>query len=169
MTNHMISTIVRVLLLKNFYRSISIVFILIFVHVTPLSAQTINKDENQRIADIISYGTVFTNLTLDTIDSIRSQNTKQELVQQGLRLGATIATTEILKRLISKERPDQSDLKSFPSMHTSIAATSQGWNYQVGITITGITGGGRILANKHDIIDVLVGFGIGSLFQLAID
>ena len=51
---------------------------------------------------------------------------------QGLKQGAlagitTLGATYILKYAVKKERPDKSDMHSFPSMHTSVSFTAAGF------------------------------------------
>ena len=51
---------------------------------------------------------------------------------QGLKQGAlagitTLGATYILKYAVKKERPDRSDMHSFPSMHTSVSFTAAGF------------------------------------------
>lgn len=76
-----------------------------------------------------------------------------------------------LKAVIDKERPDKSNLHSFPSAHTSItfqgAAFMQkryGWKYGIpAYAVAVYTGFSRVHADKHFVEDVFVGAAIGVL------
>lgn len=118
-------------------------------------------ESKRQIAETASNITVYTQLGLDTAHSWRSQDKSKAFSCQAIRLGIALSTTEILKRVIHKERPDGSDFKSFPSMHTAVAMASAGWDFRIGVPIAIGTGIFRMGANKHDIYDVLGGAGIG--------
>jgi membrane-associated phospholipid phosphatase len=94
-------------------------------------------------------------------------------------LAATAATTETLKRLTNRTRPDGSDQESFPSGHSSIAAASAslaakntenlnvpGWGknfLKAGFfTLSVATGWARVEAEKHYPSDVLFGMALGN-------
>ena len=83
-----------------------------------------------------------------------------------------VSVTEVLKRTVKEERPDQSDDLSFPSGHTSIAFTNAAllyyeykdsnlWYASSGFLFATATGVLRIANNKHYTSDVLAGAGIG--------
>ena len=83
-----------------------------------------------------------------------------------------VSVTEVLKRTVKEERPDQSDDLSFPSGHTSIAFTNAAllyyeykdsniWYASSGFLFATATGILRIANNKHYTSDVLAGAGIG--------
>lgn len=89
--------------------------------------------------------------------------------QAAFSLGATYAVTTGLKAVISEERPDESNDKSFPSGHTSssfaAAATlhkRHGW--EVGVPahlVAAFVGVARVKADKHFVHDVIAGAVIG--------
>lgn len=91
---------------------------------------------------------------------------------KGLLLsGATsISATYILKYGIKKQRPDNSDLHSFPSNHSAIAfqgasfiALRYGWKYSIpAYLISGYVTWGRVYSKRHDVLDVLSGAVIGA-------
>ncbi len=95
---------------------------------------------------------------------------KGELQAIGSIGAATLVTTG-LKETISKERPDGSDNRSFPSGHTSssfaAAATLHnryGWKTGLpAFALASFVGASRIEAEKHDVVDVLAGAALGSL------
>ncbi len=93
---------------------------------------------------------------------------------EGLKQGAltgvtTLGVTYALKYLIKKERPDQSDNHSFPSMHTSVsfagAAFIQrryGWKWGIpAYALSAYVGWSRVYGKKHDWWDVVAGAAIG--------
>ena len=84
------------------------------------------------------------------------------------------AVTIRLKRLTQVERPDGSDLHSFPSAHTSVALASATflhkeygarslWYSVVGYSVAALTGGLRMAKDNHWLSDVLAGAGVGIL------
>jgi len=94
-------------------------------------------------------------------------------------MGLTMATTGILKSGTGVERPDGSDLRSFPSNHAAIAFVSAAflheefrdrsiWYGIAGYSIATFTGVLRMLNNKHWMSDVLVGAGLGILWTKAL-
>lgn len=120
----------------------------------------------QGTANWISNATVYSNITLDTIDSFNKDDKKKAFFCQAARLAVNNAANQAAKRFIHKDRPDHSDNKSFYSSHTSNAFVSSGWRWEFGIPIAITTGGLRIAAKKHDIIDVSVGALSGYLSTL---
>ena len=84
------------------------------------------------------------------------------------------AVTTVLKAAISKERPDGTNMHSFPSGHSSITFQSAsflqkryGWKYGIpAYILASYTGFSRVYADKHDVYDVLAGavVGIGSTY-----
>ncbi len=83
-----------------------------------------------------------------------------------------VSVTEILKRSVKEERPDQSDDLSFPSGHTTVAFTNAAllyyeykdsnlWYASSGFLFATATGILRIANNRHYTSDVLAGAGIG--------
>jgi membrane-associated phospholipid phosphatase len=115
-------------------------------------------------ANALSWVTVSAAVGLDTIESLRADDKWHQLGCQGLRAGAVIGSTELVKHYVHKTRPDGSDDRSFWSGHAANAAAASGWNYRVGITLAVSTGYLRMAANKHDFIDV----GVGSIVGFAV-
>lgn len=85
-----------------------------------------------------------------------------------------VITTEALKLVIQKERPNGFDNKSFPSGHTSITFQSAafvqkryGWKYGAPVyLLAAYTGYSRVKSKNHFFVDVLAGaaLGIGSSY-----
>lgn len=121
----------------------------------------------QKLPNAISYGTVIGNLTIDTIQSYKSDERADAFKKQAIRTGIVLGSSEILKRLVKKERPDHSDNKSFPSMHSALSCVSvntrsgKGFSFEFPIAFG--TMAGRKLAKKHDWIDTSTGCLIGIL------
>lgn len=86
-------------------------------------------------------------------------------------IGAASLVTTGFKETISKERPDGSDNRSFPSGHTSVsfaaaATLTNRYGWKVGLpahALAAFVGASRIEAEKHDVVDVLAGAAVGSL------
>ncbi|HET7292118.1 MAG TPA: phosphatase PAP2 family protein [Vicinamibacteria bacterium] len=85
---------------------------------------------------------------------------------------ATIVTglyTEIFKRAASRERPDGSDTRSFPSGHTSnafawAALAQHHYGTRIGVpayAVAGLVGLSRIERDKHHLSDVVGGAALG--------
>lgn len=94
---------------------------------------------------------------------------------EGLKQGAlsgvtTVGLTYALKYIVKKERPDRSDMHSFPSMHTSVsfagAAFIQrryGWKWGIpAYVVSTYVGWSRVYGKKHDWWDVAAGAVIGA-------
>lgn len=81
------------------------------------------------------------------------------------------AVTAALKFSVREERPNGSDRRSFPSGHTSLAATGAefirkeyGWGWGVpAYLLTGFVGWSRVQADQHYTHDVLAGAAVGIL------
>ncbi len=133
-----------------------------------LFPKSVYADDLTKAADIISYGTVATQIAIDTVHSLRSSDKKLEIKQQVLRTGLTILSSEIVKRLVHEERPDKSDNKSFWSEHSALGASSlvtdnvSDWEFKVGVTMYFGTPVGRVVAKKHHWWDTVVGLAVGS-------
>ena len=97
---------------------------------------------------------------------------KQQTINIAIANVMAVSVTEILKRSVKEERPDQSDDLSFPSGHTSVAFTNAAllyyeykdsnlWYAGSGFLFATATGILRIANNRHYTSDVLAGAGIG--------
>lgn len=93
---------------------------------------------------------------------------------QGLKQGVfagitTLGVTYALKYAVKKERPDRSDMHSFPSMHTSVSFTAAsfiqrryGWKWGIpAYAVSTYVGWSRVYGKKHDWWDVAAGAAIG--------
>ncbi len=93
-----------------------------------------------------------------------------EGLKQGAFSGAfTVGVSYGLKYLVDKERPDQSNDRSFPSLHTSVSFTGAsflqrryGWKWGVpAYAVASYVGWSRVYGKKHDWWDVAAGAAIG--------
>lgn len=85
-------------------------------------------------------------------------------------LGATVASTAILKNQVAETRPDHSDNKSFPSGHTAVAfAAARYLDKRHGTEFNpcllygaaGLTALARVQADKHHWKDTIAGGALG--------
>lgn len=92
----------------------------------------------------------------------------------GLKQGAlagvsSVGLTLILKEVIDKERPDKSNQKSFPSMHSAVSFTGAafiqkryGWKWGIpAYAAASFVGWSRVYGKKHDWWDVAAGATMG--------
>ena len=91
-------------------------------------------------------------------------------LQAGLSIAAAQGLTQLLKRVVNKERPDASNNRSFPSGHTATAFAAASSIMErrgpdEGLPAMGFAsfvGTARVKARKHDWADVAAGAAIGS-------
>lgn len=98
---------------------------------------------------------------------------------EGLKQGAfsgvlTLGVSCGLKYLVDKERPDRSNDRSFPSLHTGVSFTGAaflqrryGWKWGApAYALASYVGWSRVYSKKHDWWDVTAGvaMGIGSAY-----
>jgi membrane-associated phospholipid phosphatase len=122
----------------------------------------------RRAAEITSWVTVGVALTLDTIASIKSDRPARALGLEAIRLTSVYGVTATVKHFVHRDRPcapacgiDAPDT-SFFSMHTAFpASTIGGPRLSFSVTLTGLTGAGRVLADRHYLTDVVVGGLVG--------
>jgi membrane-associated phospholipid phosphatase len=117
--------------------------------------------DHERVAGWISDAAVSVQLAASLREAWRREDRRQALGCWALEHGLGLGLNELLKRAIDRTRPDASDRKSFPSMHTMFATLDgrRGWRY--GLTVT--VGYGRQAAGKHYATDVGAGILLGAL------
>lgn len=128
-------------------------------------AYALSNKQWANISDVGAYSLLGTSLLWPVIDS-----DWRGLRDAGLSLGTSTAITQFGKAVIHKQRPDNSDDKSFPSGHSSMAfaaATTlylrNGWEFGVpAYAIATLTAGARVGAKKHFWIDVIAGAAVGT-------
>lgn len=114
----------------------------------------------QTAADVSSWALVGANITGAVVQAFRAEDRGQAFKCLALLEGVSLGGAEGLKRAFPRERPDSSDRKSFPSMHSWLAGSNAGWNVRIGWSMAVGAGVGRGLANKHHLSDI--GFGLGA-------
>jgi len=140
-------------------------FILVFLFLlSSLNTQAQDKTAIEKGGDVLLFALPMSAIAA-TIIKKDPKGTKQ------FALGFLVngVTTEGLKFLVKKERPDGSNFKSFPSGHTSITFQSAafiqkryGWRYGIpAYVLASYTGLSRIESKNHYFIDVLAGAAIG--------
>jgi hypothetical protein len=119
--------------------------------------------DERKVADIISYGTVATQITFNTVYNWKQTDRKNALVKEVVTDLFIIASSETIKVFVHESRPDKSDNKSFWSEHSALAAGNMRYNYGIGFSLTLGTMSGRVIAKKHHWWDTVVGAGVGML------
>lgn len=144
-----------------------LVVMMLLISTPVLAAEPVPAWSSHRnVADWISTGLVGVQLGADTIKSLKYRdNRRGALLNELCRVGTAVGLAELGKRAVNRERPDGSDSKSWPSMHTAILDSARGWNFGLGWSFT--LGGGylRSAANKHYPSDVASGVGVGEVSQ----
>lgn len=132
----------------------------------------VGSDKRVHLDDYLIYAPVISHGIL-SIAGVQSQNTfSDQLGLYGLSTVLNAVMVYPVKRLTLRERPDQSDLHSFPSGHTSNAFVGAEFFWQehknkspvlacLGYVTASVTGYLRIHNNKHWLSDVLAGAGTG--------
>lgn len=108
----------------------------------------------------ISDALVGANLVLDGWTSFRDEDGSEKWAYL-CRVGLVAGTTEVLKRLIGRERPNGRDAYSSPSAHTAFATTSAGWRSTWGASFAFTVAWGRMAGGWHYATDTAFGAGIG--------
>ena len=91
------------------------------------------------------------------------------LLQLAESEATSVAAAYLLKHTIRKERPDGSDMHSFPSNHAGVAFSGAtflqrryGWKLGVpAYAVSTYVAWGRVYSKRHDVWDVLAGAAIG--------
>lgn len=141
-----------------------------FLVIVLLSASEANAQSNyQKVNDVISYGTLFTGITFDTIESFKCANKSKCLIRQGIKDGSVILTSELIKHYYPVNRPCfpncgiDNPMADVPSEHTALGFASINSNqFVVTMSLAVGTGIARHESNKHDWRGVAVGMLIGS-------
>lgn len=92
-------------------------------------------------------------------------------IENVIAYSVSLSTGYLLKYVVPRERPDGSDMNSFPSGHTLFAFTGAeltrmdyGWGWGAcSYAFAAYTGFERVWMKKHWVTDVLAGAGIGIL------
>jgi membrane-associated phospholipid phosphatase len=120
-------------------------------------------DSHRQAVSRLTDAAVWAQIGAETITNWRADNRRHALGCQALRAGVGFGATELLKRVVHRDRPDHSDRKSMPSMHAMAGALHSGWSWQIAVPIDGLIWWGRPASLKHYGSDVAAGASIGFL------
>lgn len=155
------------------------VAIVIFVIISLVSSMTNLQAEAHNPEFVPTHGQKVVRKTTDAVVIAMPVATLTGIIiagdWQGLKQGALTAVTEvaasqILKLVVKEDRPDHSNLHSFPSGHTGIAFANAtflqrryGWKFGVpAYALATYVGWGRIYGKKHHWWDVVAGAALGA-------
>ena len=147
-------------------KSLSIVFAVLFSFIA--SAQQVEVYEVRKnvrtsgdiLVSVLPASYMITTLSLQDWEGLK----------QGAFTGAlTAGIGSGLKYLIDKERPDKSNNKSFPSLHTGFSFAGAtfiqrryGWEWGIpAYAVATYVGWSRVYGKKHDWVDVTTGAALG--------
>jgi membrane-associated phospholipid phosphatase len=116
-------------------------------------------NEHSSVPSRISDAIVATQITADVIAAYRSDRRWNALGVELCRTAFVIGTTEVIKRLVKRERPNKADRFSFPSAHTAHAVAHSDYAQPWGASLALTVGWGRQAGGWHYATDV----GIGAL------
>ena len=140
----------------------ALVCLLVLLAAAPVSAEEGNPlrwPSHRPIADWLSTSAVAGQIALRAHDAWQQPDRRKALGCMALENAIGLGANELLKRLTHRMRPDGSDDKSFPSMHTALGAVNATRGWQWGLTVQ--IGYGRMAADKHHATDVMAGAGLG--------
>ncbi len=140
-----------------------------------LHAQTANADawtpSNRPIADYLSLGIAAGTIGADFVYEVKQgsyqHRVKAAILCDLLKVGSVNLAATGLKELFPRERPDGSDNNDSFSEHTA-NVTITGGPWPVRILVGGVVAYLRTAANKHDLVGVLEGFGLGLADQFLV-
>lgn len=124
-----------------------------------------------KISDYTMYGMVASPFVYIAFQEDR----KEKLIITSIAHGSNLMATAVSKMVSNRLRPDESDKESYWSGHTASSAVSAGlWcSFEPKTCIPAIglaasVGALRVLAKKHFISDVVMGFYVGFLNGYAV-
>lgn len=136
---------------------------------TTLQAQALPPDrlvaplENPAARHVLDIGSTLTTaaaVATDTWASWQASDRRGAFLHQAERDGAAVLASELVKRLVHRERPLGQDNLSFWSEHTALTAVSTCTSGRYGILIP-VTAFGRMLSGWHYLTDTLAGAAVG--------
>lgn len=121
----------------------------------------LRSDRGRQVADVSSWSIALAEAVPYTVHAWKTDTR----ICAATKAALTAGTVQGLKRVVKRERPDGSDHLSFPSGHSAYGAlmtpdmNGRGgkWNLLIPAAIMA----GRVLAARHDVVDVLAGAAIG--------
>jgi excisionase family DNA binding protein len=127
-------------------------------------ADSLFRPAGRKAADIASWATAGTLVTLDAIHSAKADNPGRAFTVQGARIGVTYGGVWLAKTLVHRTRPCAPEcgidnpFLSFYSGHSATAGQAIGGaRLSITLPLALGTGGLRILAGKHYFTDVVAG------------
>lgn len=146
--------------------------LLVLLCAVPASAQvgpdqairdTLHWTGHDKLVDVTSTVLVGVSLFVPCFENrdLSATDTVTCLRQQAVRVGIGVLAAELTKRLVSRQRPDGSDAKSFYSEHTELACLSTirtRW-----FAVCPAVGVMRVMADKHWSTDTMVGAAAGAV------
>jgi hypothetical protein len=131
-------------------------------------------DKKLTIDDVMQYSPALSVYALNALNVKGKNNLKNRSIVLATSFLFVAATVRTIKKTSSEQRPDGSDLDSFPSGHTATAFAGVEFMYQeykdqsiwygiAGYSVATATGLFRVYNNKHWLTDVAAGAGIGIL------
>lgn len=138
--------------------------LLLLLPASPVKAQSPKRREVRISGDVLAVGLPVASFV--TTLMLRDYEGTKELVLGG---ATALAATYALKYAVGKERPDRSNLRSFPSAHSAVSFQSAaflqrryGWKAGIPAYLLSVyVGWSRAYAKKHDIWDVAAGMALG--------
>lgn len=139
-------------------RAVAVLLVLLLT-AAPLAAEGtpfLWSPPHRGTANALSWGTVWGAVALDTVRSVKADNRRTALLEQGCGLAVAGLAMRTTKHFVHRDRPDGSDNRSFYSGHTTYTAVSagRGWEFAVLVPATAIL---RQAAGKHYPSDTIVG------------
>ena len=131
-----------------------------------ITASTYAKSNTEKLGDFLTFAVPAT-----AYGSTYYFDDEEGRMEFYKAYGTTMVSTVALKYTVRAERPDNDDIDSFPSGHTSSAVTGAvfmhkryGFTYALPLYVGAIyTGYSRIQVNRHHPRDVLAGTVVGAL------
>ena len=139
-----------------------------------IQKQTVKWNGNTSIDDALVFVPGASVYLLDWCGISSKHNFTDKTVIAATTAAITLGTTFFLKETTNVMRPDGSNNKSFPSMHTAVAFAGaellrqeykdqSAWYGIAGYGVAASCGFLRVYNNKHWFSDILVGAGVGIL------
>jgi membrane-associated phospholipid phosphatase len=124
--------------------------------------------------DYLRYSSFISLYGLEVLGFKGKHNLKEKTTLVLITGGIAYTSLSILKNITNKQRPNQSDYRSFPSGHATIAFTGaellnqeygdiSPWYSIAGYTVASTTSILRVYNNEHWFSDVVTGAGVGIL------
>jgi membrane-associated phospholipid phosphatase len=121
----------------------------------------LRSDRGRHLADVSSWSIALAEAVPYTVHAWKTDTR----ICAATKAALTGGTVQGLKRVVRRERPDHSDRLSFPSGHSAYGALMtpdlDGRGGKWNLLIPGAIIAGRVLAARHDLVDVLAGAAIG--------